>query len=194
MTESDGPDLEKGSRWGALLAVAAIIGITAFTFGADLLMSEQPPRPQVPQERPSLRDEDSPTVIFDRSSRLTVIRFWSTTCAGCRNEIDQTSELARDLPDVRFIAVAVDEDTSAGSAWAGLLAPPVVAVSDPERLLARALEVSAVPSTVILDRNRTVVRRFNAVDANTLRSVLAARRDALRGQVRQRVGLRSGGQ
>lgn len=193
MSEPRAPETERESRWGALLAVAAIIGITVFTFGADLLMSDQPPPPDPPRELPSLRGEETPAAIFDASARLTVIRFWSATCASCEDEIAGTNALAEAFPEVRFIATSVDEDRSAGTVWASALDPPVLAVSDSGRMLAQAMEVSAVPATVIVDRNRAVARRFHAVDNATLRSALATLTDEPRSVVRQRVGLRSGG-
>lgn len=189
MTEPTTPEGDRGSRWGALLAVASIVGITALTFGADLLMSDPEPTPPLPRELPSLGGETATVPVFGASTRLTVIRFWSSTCDRCQDEIAETTALAEAFPDVRFVAAAVDEDRSAATAWAKTLEPPVIAVSDAERALARALEVSSVPATVVVDRNRSVVRRYNAADADTLRSGLA---EESTGGVRQRVGVGTG--
>jgi thiol-disulfide isomerase/thioredoxin len=177
----------RGSRWGALLAVFAIVGITSLTFGADLLMPDPPPEP--PRQLPALGGAASPVPIFGPSTRLTVIRFWSSTCARCREEIAETAALAKAFPQVRFVVAAVDEDPSAAAAWAGALDRRVIAVSDSERALARALEVSAVPSTVVVDRDRSVVRRYDRADAATLGAFIAE--EAAEG-VRQRVGVSVG--
>lgn len=174
MMEPASSDSDSGSRWRALLAVIAIIGITALTFGADLLLPDQPARPVVPGDLPSLRADEGPVAVFDAATRLTVIRFWSTTCARCEEEILEMRALAGDFPEVRFVAAAVDRDRSDAAALAAGLESPLIAVSDSERTLARALEVSAVPATVIVDRNRSILRRFNAIEAAALRTALVA--------------------
>jgi thiol-disulfide isomerase/thioredoxin len=189
MTEPAALGGDRGSRWRGLLSLAAIVGITALTFGADLLMSDQAAPPDLPRQLPALGREDAPVPVFGASFRLTVIRFWSSTCEPCQAEIAETRVLAGEIPDVRFVAVAVDEDQAAAAAWLNTLGPPVIAVSDAERALASALAVAAVPATVIVDRDRSVVRRFDAADAVTLRSSLS---EGDADGVRQRVGGYSG--
>lgn len=187
MTTTEAPGDERGSRLGTLAPVVAIVGITALTFGADLMVGDRSPVPEVPERLSSLRVPATATAVFGSPPRVTVIRFWSASCGRCVRELRQLSASAVAFPDVRFVAGAVDVDPSRAVDAAVDVASGVVVLDDSKRSLAESLDISSVPATVILGRNREVLRQFNALPADALRSEL----EELPGEnprVRHRVG------
>ena len=165
------PAGERGSRWGSLLAVLAIVGITAFTFGADLLVREQEPA-EVPERVPSLRSTGASIAVFEPSARMTVIKFWSAACDQCLDEIRPLSATAEAFPEVRFVAAATDIDPTEARARSAAIAPEIAVVHDADRALAAGLEVSSVPATVVVGPNREVLRQFNGLTDAALRTQL----------------------
>lgn len=85
---------------------------------------------------------------------VTVVNFWASWCAPCREEMPSLAKLAiimKDRKDVAFVTVSVDEDTSAVKDTLRVLI-----ATDPEAK--EALGDGPIPFAVLLDPEQKVVR------------------------------------
>ena len=100
--------------------------------------------------------------------RVLVLDFWATWCGPCRIQgqiVDQVAEKFRDVPDVDFLSLNVDEDRSGVPAFlkeAGWTVPEAYA-----RGLNHLLSVKELPTLVIFDRNGEIVYRQDGLDPKT---------------------------
>lgn len=88
-----------------------------------------------------------------QAGRVVLVHFFATWCEPCREELPALSRLAADHPqDVTILAVDVGEvDLRVRRFFEGLPVPFTVAL-DRDRAVTRQWGISALPSTVILDR------------------------------------------
>ena len=97
----------------------------------------------------------------------TIISFWATWCKPCNKELDALSELYdewREETGVRIYAIAVDDSRSQadvvphanGRGW------PFDVLLDSNQELMRALHIFAVPYTLLLDGQGTIVYQHNS--------------------------------
>ena len=91
-----------------------------------------------------------------------VISFWATWCKPCKKELNNIAEVYEDWQNetgVKLVAVSIDDTRSMNKV------SPFVNASDweydilldPNRDLARALGVTSVPHTFLLDGSRRIV-------------------------------------
>jgi thiol-disulfide isomerase/thioredoxin len=108
--------------------------------------------------------------------KVLVFDFWATWCRPCRVQqplYEKVKERFRDRPEVVFLSVNTDEDREAvkpfveKEKWAG----PVYF----EDGLARALEITSIPTTVIIDRHGKAFSRMNGFVPERFVDMLAER-------------------
>jgi thiol-disulfide isomerase/thioredoxin len=104
--------------------------------------------------------------LKDVQGNLIVLNFWATWCGPCREELPMLIRIAKEdaVPDLLFIAVSVDDSKAldkVGDAVRkfGITFPVWVGASadDVHRLSA----ADAVPATVFIDRDGTVLARVS---------------------------------
>ncbi len=94
--------------------------------------------------------------------KAVVFDFWATWCGPCRAQhplYDQVKQRYRDSNGVAFVSVNTDEDRA-------LVAPFVKDQKWSQSVyfedgLTRKLEISSIPTTIVLDRRGEIVSRMN---------------------------------
>jgi peroxiredoxin len=103
--------------------------------------------------------------------KITVLNFWSTTCAVCLNEIEELARIHSSGKAV-VIGIALEKDAEYLSKFVkdrGISYP--VAVGD-EDVFSR-YEGYAIPYTIVLDRARAIrLRIYGRVEADELAKVI----------------------
>ena len=99
---------------------------------------------------------------IDNNSNPIVISFWATWCKPCTKELNNIAELYEDWQDetnVKLVAVSIDDRRSQSK-----VAPYVNSSGweyeiyiDPNSDLKRAMGVSTVPHTFLLDKNKQII-------------------------------------
>lgn len=112
------------------------------------------------------------TVVFD---------FWATWCGPCRAQhplYEQVKERFRDNPEVVFLSINTDEDREGVEPFLKANGWRVQVWF--EDGLSRALEISSIPTTIVIDRRGQVVSRMNGYVPSRFVDMLTERiREAL---------------
>ena len=99
---------------------------------------------------------------IDNNGNPIVISFWATWCKPCTKELNNIAEVYEDWQDetnVKLVAVSIDDRRSQSK-----VAPYVNSSGweyeiyiDPNSDLKRAMGVSTVPHTFLLDKNKQII-------------------------------------
>ena len=99
---------------------------------------------------------------IDNNGSPIVISFWATWCKPCTKELNNIAEIYEDWQDetnVKLVAVSIDDRRSQSK-----VAPYVNSSGweyeiyiDPNSDLKRAMGVSTVPHTFLLDKNKQII-------------------------------------
>jgi cytochrome c biogenesis protein CcmG/thiol:disulfide interchange protein DsbE len=96
-----------------------------------------------------------------------VISFWATWCKPCLQELDAFNDMTAiwtKETGARIIAVSIDDSRTAAAIkkTAGLHDWSFDIFWDENQELKRALNISLIPHTIIVDRNGNIVKRYTA--------------------------------
>jgi peroxiredoxin len=114
----------------------------------------------------------------DLAGDVAVINFWGSWCAPCRVESPQFQEVYADVRDdgVQFLGVNVKDTDQLARAFEDDFGIEFPSLDDPRGEVALAFRdypASAVPSTIVLDRESRVAAVYTgAVEEQDLRDVL----------------------
>jgi cytochrome c biogenesis protein CcmG/thiol:disulfide interchange protein DsbE len=91
-------------------------------------------------------------------TRVTVVDFWASWCAGCRDSIPALNDLYNDKREdgVMVIGVSVDESPDDALLLAQHLHAKYPIVLDPHMRLAGSYRVGNIPLTFVVDRHGIV--------------------------------------
>ena len=128
-----------------------------------------------------LKDDKGGTFALSKQrGKPVVIAFWASWCGPCQEELPQLVGLSKRYPKVRFIAVNVDRNSSAGRRFLQRLKLKIPVAFDPENKALAQYDVASMPTSYIIDRKGTVKFRkvgFNKKDGLTqLENALRAMR------------------
>lgn len=112
----------------------------------------------------NLRGQDIQTATLRDSSSLTVISFWATWCKPCRQELEAISDEWDDFKKTgaKLIAISIDDSRGTGSVQsiANASGWEFKIYLDDNQNLKRALNISAIPYSIVIDRDGKIIRRI----------------------------------
>lgn len=133
-----------------------------------------------PAERsaaPAVRGETltgAPFDLADLRGEVVVLNVWASWCAPCRDEAADLQEVSEQLADdVQFVGLNIRDSVPAAAAFVRKYRITYPNVSDPDGTLllgfAGTLPPSAIPSTLVIDREgRVAARAVGPVDRSRL--------------------------
>lgn len=102
---------------------------------------------------------DGQPVQLSTTSGPVVIDLWATWCGPCREGLPDFDQAARANPGVTFLALSVDDELTLAERFLSASAPAFrSAWAGPEAM--KALGVSGIPATFVLDADHRVLDRW----------------------------------
>ncbi|MBK7188640.1 MAG: TlpA family protein disulfide reductase [bacterium] len=103
--------------------------------------------------------EGQPTTLAAWDGEILVVNFWASWCAPCRTELATLDEWNAEwvTRGARVVAVSIDSDRARALRFAADQELDLTVLHDGPDGLARELDLPAVPTTYVLDREGEVV-------------------------------------
>jgi peroxiredoxin len=113
----------------------------------------------------TIKDLDGNSVNIqniDNDSNPIILNFWATWCKPCKNELNNIDDLYEEWKketNVKIIIVSVDDSRSSAKVkpYINSMGWTFEALSDPNRQLARQLNVVTVPHTFLINGEGKIV-------------------------------------
>ena len=140
-----------GRSLGAMLLLCLVGGCDRGTHPQQL----GTPAPQF-----ALDDGQQRVSLGSLRGQGVVLHFWATWCAPCIAELPSLEILQQELPQVKVLAVAFDEDSATYQAYLQRHPLPIETVLDARDAASQAFGTFRPPETYVIDRSGTIRRKF----------------------------------
>ncbi|MDD5593970.1 MAG: TlpA disulfide reductase family protein, partial [Candidatus Margulisbacteria bacterium] len=145
------------------LKLAAFFCLALFLAGAALAMGEKTAAPDF-----TLSDLAGQKVkLSSYKGKVILLNFWATWCSACRVEMPGLQKLSEKLKNRNFVvlAVALDRDEKAVKPFIFNNGYSFPVLLDPAGRAARSYNITAIPTTFIINKKgQTVERRLGAIE------------------------------
>jgi peroxiredoxin len=117
---------------------------------------------QTGKAAPDFTVSDGTTTVHLASYRgqIVLLNFWATWCEPCVEELPSLLTLHQEKPNLKIVAVSVDEDADAYSRFIVRHHMDLITVRDPTESAAQLYHSDAWPETYLIDRNGIIRRKF----------------------------------
>jgi len=136
--------------------VPAVLMALALLAAPALPAGEVPPTPAPDFTLPTL--EGTNLRLGEQQGKVVLVNFWASWCGPCRQEMPALDELHQRYNRLGFtvLGVNVEQDPAAARDYLEDLPVSFPVLLDSRNEVTRTYQVSAMPSTVIIDRDGQV--------------------------------------
>ena len=116
----------------------------------------------------------------ETSGRVLLVDFWASWCAPCQASFPDLAGIHRDFSPrgVTLVAISVDKDARAYAAFLKKHAPPFATVRDARQEYVAAVGVPAMPTTLVVGRDRKIRAVFPGYHGDKTGAALRAALEA----------------
>jgi len=117
--------------------------------------------------------DDNEVTTGDLVGEPLVVNLWYSTCPPCAKELPDFAEVDAETDDVRFIGVNTLDSLEVMERFAGERGVEYDLFRDEFAELADAIGATAMPITLFVTSNGTIIEQTGALDADELRAEIA---------------------
>lgn len=142
------------SRFLILLLLGSLALLTACNRGAHPA--------QLNMRAPDFTVSDGATSVHLAAYRghPVLLNFWWSDCAPCIEEMPSLLQLHRDMPGLVILAVSIDDDPSAYSAFLSKHHIDLITVRDPTQSAPKLFHTDMWPETYAINQQGYIERKF----------------------------------
>ena len=108
----------------------------------------------------ALNDGEHTVDLHALRGQVVVLNFWASWCAPCIQELPSLELLQQQLPQVKVVAVAFDEDPSAYHAFLQRRPLPIFTILDEHNTAGARYGTFRPPESYIIDKNGMIRRKL----------------------------------
>jgi peroxiredoxin len=117
--------------------------------------------------------------LSEQRGNVVLVNFWASWCGPCKEELPKMEQLQQDYQDLGFtiLAVNVDEDSNKANVLLDDIKISYPVLFDPTAKVSKLYDVSAMPTTVIIDRDgkqRLLHKGYKSGDEKTYAKAIKA--------------------
>lgn len=138
---------------GLAAAVAVLLSLTLATATEAASPAENTPAADF-----TLKSrEGSNRRLSEERGNIVIVNFWASWCGPCREELPAFEEMYQEYADlgVEILGVNVDDDSSKADVLLKDIEVSFPVLYDPDGQVSELYDVSAMPTTVMIDRDGT---------------------------------------
>lgn len=141
--------------------------------GATIRSAEADDRAALLRARPLTDADGATTTLAAWDGQIVVVNFWASWCAPCRRELPQLDRWNADWSPrgAHVVAVSLDGDRERAQRFVADQELKLTVLHDGPEGLARQLDLPAVPTTYVLDRDGTVILEVQGSGERELKCV-----------------------
>ena len=121
-----------------------------------------------------LDSDDNDVTTADLLGEPLVVNLWYSTCPPCAKELPDFAEVDAETDDARFVGVNTHDSVEVMERFAGERGVEYDLFRDEFADLADAIGATAMPITLFVTSDGTIVEQTGALDADQLRDKIAA--------------------
>ena len=155
-----------------LLGVTSIVLLAAT--GCD--RGDRPEQLGRPAPLFALNDGHHAVNLHDLRGQVVLLNFWASWCAPCIAEMPSLEALQQQVPEVKVIGVAFDEDAATYDAYLERRPVPFLTVLDASGSAHASFGTFRPPETYVIDKAGIIRRKFIGAQDWTSPEIVAALR------------------
>jgi len=139
-------------------SAAALIAILALCAGCD--RGAHPAHLNKPAPTFQISDGTRSVNLAEYRGQVVLLNFWATWCPPCIDELPSLLAMQHQLPQVKVIAISIDEDDSIYRRFLIDHHVDLLTVRDAEQRANLLYGSTQYPETYVIDRNGLIQRKF----------------------------------
>lgn len=128
--------------------------------GAGCDRGDRPEQLGRPAPTFALNDGQHAVDLRDFHGQVVLLNFWASWCPPCIAEMPGLEALQQQLPQVKIIGVAFDEDAATYQAYLARRPVPFLTVLDEKGTAHASFGTFRPPETYVIDKNGIIRRKF----------------------------------
>lgn len=162
------------ARKPSLSGAAALLALLSLAAGCD--RGDRPQQLGQPAPAVAITDGQQSLNLQNLRGHVVLLNFWASWCAPCIAEMPSLIALQQQLPEVKVVAVAFDQDQASYQSYLRLHPLPLITVLDVDGKAHISFGTFRPPETYIIDKTGTIRRKFIGAQDWTSPEIIASLR------------------